>query len=251
MVRTLYIYSHGSNDGDRFSFPLVVPSPDVPSSDLVSCVRDRLGLKSGRPLYFAYESPLGDLPNDAAVPLSAALPDGCTLRVVLPAEVSSHASVLEQDVVHPDAHASRGRLSCCLEDSDLPKPAEIATDLANERTLLAWLRTALAVIRTVFSYATLDGMTRGFLVADVVITMVLSCSALGALLVGWQRFKVVRTSGALQSRRISVRPIYAVFVAVAGISCVAVFIRSPRRFLTPDLSDLLAIHGSLVSEALA
>ncbi|CAE8649333.1 unnamed protein product, partial [Polarella glacialis] len=105
----------------------------------------------------------------------------------------------------------------------------LSTDLANERTLLAWIRTALAVTRTIFSYATLGGLTQGVLLLDVTVTICLASSSVAALLVGWQRFGAIRKAGVAHTRRISICPLFSVFVAIAAITCVATLIRQPRR----------------------
>ena len=47
----------------------------------------------------------------------------------------------------------------------LERLSRMSTDLANERTLLAWTRTCLAAIRTTFTYLELSGTTVGWLVS--------------------------------------------------------------------------------------
>ncbi|OLP83053.1 hypothetical protein AK812_SmicGene36237 [Symbiodinium microadriaticum] len=114
---------------------------------------------------------------------------------------------------------------------------QLSIDLANERTLLAWVRTGLAAIRTVFSFATLSGLTKGELVVDVFVTLVLSCSGLATLLIGWTRFIAVR-KGAPGSRRVAIGPLYTAFVLVAAICLLGSLWRQPKRLQLQE-----AVHG--------
>ncbi|CAK0861200.1 unnamed protein product, partial [Prorocentrum cordatum] len=130
---------------------------------------------------------------------------------------------------------------CCslLESSEIPPAQAISVDLANERTLLAWCRTGLAVIRTVFSFATLQGLTKGALAVDVLVTVVLAFASLAMLLVGWQRFGAVRKGqmGDPGVRRVSVLPVFSMLVTVAAISFFVSMVRQPLRFVR-DLQEV-------------
>lgn len=237
-------------------FDLAVPSQDMPAADLVSCVRDRLGLVASDPLYFTRMPARGSDPDEAAVPLSPLLPDGTRLRLVRP-PVASGGAAAERDgddsertdlsASHGDAHGLRGGdppsqagraprgAGCCsfLESREIPPSQALNVDLANERTLLAWCRTGLAVIRTVFSFATLQGLTKGALAVDVLVTIVLAFASVVMLLVGWQRFGAVRKDqmGDPSARRVSVLPVFSMLVAVAAICFSVSMMRQPLRFV--------------------
>ncbi|CAJ1384196.1 unnamed protein product [Effrenium voratum] len=181
MAKTFWI--SWEDEGSESSFQLSV-LPELSAADLSCCVRDRLGLVPSVPFYLTEES----RKTGPALPLSPALPDGSRLRLVLPMGKSPFPA----PGVAPAAPASAGGTApaaaaadtqnCCVAEPGDPK--QISTDLANERTLLAWLRTGLAAIRTVFSFATLSGLTKGELLLDVVVTLILSFSGLATLTVG-------------------------------------------------------------------
>lgn len=261
MSRTFHIHweeAAAGLAGPRLSsFRLAVPSADVPAADLLACVRDRLGLTSGRAFFFVAETGEGGVPGDDVVPLTAKLPDGTRLRLVFSETVAtcsaSASSSAAAAISGPSsAFASvpqrqqdeAGSYSCCraafLEAEDLPDGKSINTDLANERTLLAWVRTGLAVIRTIFSFATLNGLTSSLLVLDVGVTIALACSGLLSLIVGWQRFSTVRREGVLRARRISIAPLYAVFTLIGAVCAVVALARQPRRLTRGPTEEWLS-----------
>jgi len=243
MARTFHIHRSGGRP-----FPLVVPSAEVQSQELVGCVRDRLGITPGTPFFFTYEPAPGLPLGEETVPLCAALPDGTSLRLVLlqrsevaqipgpGVNVVGSAPLLESSPVEsatmtsPQLAEEERSRSCtqCFDPSDMPSGKEITTDLANERTVLAWIRTALAVIRTVFSFATLQGLTKPVEYVDAVVTVFLSLTAVSSLLVGWQRFVAVRKAGLAQQRRLAISPMMAVLVAVSVVVMIATLLR-PRK----------------------
>lgn len=258
MARCLRI-SHDAGPG----FRLHVPSPDVSAADLATCVRQRLALGPLQPLFFTLEEPRPE-PGAAAdiVPLSSALPDGTHLRLHTgpPRQVSEpevqvnpgalsvgEASFRPQNEQALLEGSGRPRSRCCRciqEPTDLPPMKEITTDLANERTLLAWVRTSLAVIRTVFSFATFKGLTKGQEAMDVFVTVLLALAAFASLLVGWQRWAVVRMHGPLAPRRLSIWPLLTTFAVVAGVCCLSTVLQSPRR-LHPDLASAEPVMSAL------
>eukprot|EP00434_Breviolum_minutum_P045600 symbB.v1.2.040921.t1/scaffold7504.1/size10863/1 len=176
-------------DSTLSRFEMSVPS-GAAAADLSCCVRDRLGLKVTDPFYVTWEKGDG---------LAA---DNSELRLVLPlgrsCERPADSSRGTFDTAMPMVRPPQVLQQALLDPSDPPgdaasDPKALATDLANERTLLAWLRTGLAAIRTVFSFATLSGLTAGELAVDVGVTLVLSFSGLATLLLGWKRFLAVRS----------------------------------------------------------
>eukprot|EP00435_Cladocopium_sp_Y103_P015276 s4186_g3.t1 len=239
-MKTFYI--SWEENGSLNSFELSVPSA-APASDLSCCVRDRLGLKATDPFYTTWEK--GD--HIAAVPLSASLPDASHLRLVLPlgrpsaSEREERPAFREADPAgdRPTARLPQRECPTALLDPSEPPgdaaadPKALATDLANERTLLAWLRTGLAAIRTVFSFATLSGLTAGELAVDVGVTLVLSFSGLATLLLGWKRFLAVRNG--CPGRRIAIGPLYSAFLVVAAICLLGSLWRQPKRLNHPPM----------------
>lgn len=221
-----------------------MPSLDIPSRDLVDTVRDRLGIPQTTGLYFIYEPKADggfvastaaagvsamDESSPSVVPLSAALPDGAALRAVIVQPQSTVQGQPASPCGPRPASPPGGPFGWLFEANDLPSAKEINTDLANERTVLAWIRTGLAVIRTVFSFATMKGLTKVSLAADVVVTIVLSISAVISLYVGWQRFAVVRMAGVINARRMSIKPLMVVFLGVTLTCCVATVFLTPRK----------------------
>jgi len=268
--------------GSLCTFPLRVPHPEIPSRDLVGCVQDRLALPADVAFYFVPEPlPGGDTSNyvqEEALPLTASLPDGSRLRLLvieetLPAAAAQtgaaaaiaaatatpsappaqalaqmhHQSLGTADLnlssLDPTEHRIEGNpgsapllpsqrrplRKCLWEERPPPGSKEINTDLANERTVLAWARTGLSIIRTVFSFATLGGTSRTSIMVDVAVTIVLSLVGFMSFLVGWQRFLVIRKSGLVGARRLSIRPMMSIFVLVSAVCVAAVIIKQPRR----------------------
>ncbi|CAK9052609.1 unnamed protein product [Durusdinium trenchii] len=224
-------------DSSLKSFPLSVP-PEASAVDLSWCLRDRLGLEATVPLYVTWEK--GD--HLAALPLSASLPDGSELRLVLPQgkeprsrralERAEPSLPVAQDTPSGSSMPSAGLLGPSEPPGDASAdPKALATDLANERTLLAWLRTGLAAIRTIFSFATLSGLTAGELAVDVGVTLTLAASGLATLLIGWKRFLAVRSGH--PGRRIAIGPLYSVFLVVAAICLIGSLWRQPKRLIPP------------------
>ncbi|CAL1158855.1 unnamed protein product [Cladocopium goreaui] len=180
--------------------------------------------------------------------------DASHLRLVLPLgrsrEERPPAFPREADRPEPpSAQRQRERPAVLLDPSEPPgdaaaDPKALATDLANERTLLAWLRTGLAAIRTVFSFATLSGLTAGELAVDVGVTLVLSFSGLATLLLGWKRFLAVRNG--CPGRRIAIGPLYSAFLVVAAICLLGSLWRQPKRLNHPPM-PLPGVEESLIT----
>eukprot|EP00928_Gymnodinium_smaydae_P049492 TRINITY_DN33226_c0_g1_i1.p1 TRINITY_DN33226_c0_g1~~TRINITY_DN33226_c0_g1_i1.p1 ORF type:complete len:260 (-),score=16.75 TRINITY_DN33226_c0_g1_i1:68-847(-) len=244
MYRTFTI-SVLEEQGSLESFPLLVPAADTPSNELVDCVKNRLAIQQGARFYFTYEPEPNSRASNDVVPLCSTLPEGCKLRLVLlpPTRpvignpgTSGGTSLQPIPSTRIESVGDPGGVvgQCVFEQNALPSDKEIATDLANERTVLAWMRTALAVIRTVFSFATLKGLTKPTLVADALITITLSVSAVATLLVGWQRFATIRSKGVLHARRINIKPLVAVFVAISAVCCAGVLTQAPRKLSSPS-----------------
>eukprot|EP00928_Gymnodinium_smaydae_P044891 TRINITY_DN29966_c0_g1_i1.p1 TRINITY_DN29966_c0_g1~~TRINITY_DN29966_c0_g1_i1.p1 ORF type:complete len:263 (+),score=62.27 TRINITY_DN29966_c0_g1_i1:92-880(+) len=249
--KTFYIsYEGPARDGERpvalAPFPLWVPSAEISPADLEKSVRDSLGLPETALLYFSRTgSRGGDGEAAEIVPLVAALPDGIALcaHVAAAAPASRHEAVAAP---RDDAERSRGELSVASGgmvvrrrshkssrgvrgfwyERHIPSPEKLNTDLANERTLLAWLRTAISAMKIVFSWLTLTYLAPGWQAVDVVITLVLALVMLALFVVGWSRFMEVRDLlYGVESRRVSLRPVFVVLIAVFAITCAGVWTR--------------------------
>merc|ERR1712217_178750 len=69
--------------------------------------------------------------------------------------------------------------------------SRMATDLANERTLLAWLRTILAIVRTAFAYLSIKdhGIWKS---VELSARAGLFAAVLGGGVTGWLRYNVIK-----------------------------------------------------------
>jgi hypothetical protein len=122
--------------------------------------------------------------DDAVVPLSTSLPDKMDLHLYLVNETSSQSTTTSSEhTASPDDNTAADNTTKpsawrdALERLFLIEPSphndhihhilhksqhdtftsiyhfnRLGTDLANERTMLAWIRTMLAAVRTVFAY---------------------------------------------------------------------------------------------------
>lgn len=80
----------------------------------------------------------------------------------------------------------------------LTRFSRLSTDLANERTLLAWVRTALAAARTVVAFLSLSYITQFGKTAKKIIYIGMSILAIGLLSQGVERYRKIKAILALQ-----------------------------------------------------
>jgi len=126
----------------------------------------------------------------------------------------------------PQSNAELAKEMC----NAMERFSRMTTDLANERTLLSWIRTTLAAIRTVFAYFALTA--NGSFWENTLICSELTMAVLVIVtaLTGYRRFdkikNVIRMKHPPESfGRISVRYVYSLVAASSIVTVVSIFFR--------------------------
>eukprot|EP00928_Gymnodinium_smaydae_P082606 TRINITY_DN65926_c0_g1_i1.p1 TRINITY_DN65926_c0_g1~~TRINITY_DN65926_c0_g1_i1.p1 ORF type:complete len:343 (-),score=57.92 TRINITY_DN65926_c0_g1_i1:93-1097(-) len=129
-----------------------------------------------------------------------------------------------------------------------PQVAKLGGDLANERTLLAWLRTALSAMGMVFSWLTLNALAPGWEPVNDGITVLFASVMLALLLLGWTRYQEMRDMiyGG-RPRRISLRPVFIALGGIFSLTCAGVWSRfaTPKHAAVVEIWDRLKELGSV------
>ena len=104
----------------------------------------------------------------------------------------------------------------------------MSTDLANERTLLAWVRTAMAAIRTLFAYLSVSGTTPAWHASVIATEMAMSTLVILTACTGTYRyFRLKAIIGRKEVSpyfgRITLRPFAVLVVATCVASSIGCY----------------------------
>jgi uncharacterized membrane protein YidH (DUF202 family) len=104
----------------------------------------------------------------------------------------------------------------------------LTTDLANERTLLAWTRTTLASIRTLFTYLALDGKSAAWKASITATEFSMATLVLAAATTGVWRFWRVKSIVHMKIPpagfgRITIRPLAVLLLVTAFATSIGIF----------------------------
>lgn len=110
----------------------------------------------------------------------------------------------------------------------LERLSRLTTDLANERTLLAWVRTCLAAIRTLFAYLALVAASTGWHAALVAAEMSMATVVIATAISGAYRYFAIK---AVVSQKIppkgfgrfTIRPLVALIIVTAAATSAGVY----------------------------
>lgn len=178
-----------------------------------------------------YEKPTNSFPgnsfqSDEPPKAAGAPPEGRRLEVVPNANSASYTSLLRMSRVRWENFAQQtDEIVTAMERFN-----RLSTDLANERTLLAWIRTAMAGIRTIFVFYAIEGVSR-FWEAGVSISEVLmALLVLILLFTGRARYYaikelILKKDPPASFGRVSLRYTYLVLGMTTMITTAAVCMR--------------------------
>ena len=114
------------------------------------------------------------------------------------------------------------------EISGMAKMSRMSTDLANERTLLAWIRTILAIMRTAFATLGIEGVNPFWAVVQL-LTVIMMCGLMvAAAVTGIYRYYKIARITALKNipasfgkNRIPLWPVNAILASSVGTVAIA------------------------------
>jgi uncharacterized membrane protein YidH (DUF202 family) len=147
--------------------------------------------------------------------------------------LSPSGSRTSLDVAHEDSATNEVTRHMC---DSMERFSRLSSDLANERTFLAWVRTALAAIRTVFAFyamAAVDGLWlwNGALVSSQVAMVAV---VIISLLLGNSRYRqvkdvIARKVPPLDFGRLSIRWLFTILFLISCTTAVCIAARQWER----------------------
>lgn len=166
---------------------------------------------------------LAAAPNGAAAATSAAT----SSRDEAPAEAERSPTRLRRFSSFGGGFGG-GSLKELNQLDGLARLNRMTTDLANERTLLAWIRTALAAIRTVFTYLAVSATSEAWRAAVTTSELAMATLVLVLTVSGAMRYYQVKRVVGLKVPpqgfgRTSIRPTLAVLVVAAGVTASGIY----------------------------